>query len=309
MKKKIVIHGASGFLGRHLIRALLKTDNPVFALVRKTTKLPNFPASKNLTIVEYKKSLRELEKRFSKNLKGAVFYEFAWQGVFGTERNKPEQYTVNVPLMISSVEFADYIKAKHWIGIGSQAEYGNLNKKVSETDQCQPTTLYGKAKLICSEITQDLCQEFKIDYTWLRLFSPFGPEETHDWLIPYLIKRMLKNQPVKTTLGKQRWDYLYIDDIVKVLFKLVRSPGLGITNLGSGKAVLIKDVINKIKKLTNSNSKINFGAIPYRNDQVMYMQADISKISKQLRWQPKTDLSSGLAKTIKYYKKTSRNHC
>lgn len=303
MQKKIVIHGASSFLGKHFIRILLNTNSMVIAIARETSKLPHFESTKNLLIMRYRESLKELMRHPLIDLSGSIFYEFSWQGVFGAERNNPEQFTVNIPLMISSVEFANYINAKHWIGISSQAEYGNLNKRISETDECKPSTLYGKSKLICSQITNDLCAKFNINYTWLRLFSPYGPDSNHQWLIPSLIKNMIQNKPVDTTLGEQSWDYLYIDDVVEALFKLSNSKGLGITNLGSGKAVLIRDVINKIKDLTNSNSKINFGAIPYKPDQVMYMEADISKISNQLNWYPKTDLISGLSKMIEYYRR------
>lgn len=307
MQKKIVIHGASSFLGKHFIEFLLNTNNMVIAIARETSKLRDYESTKNLVIMRYKESLKELMERSLIDLSGSIFYEFSWQGVFGTERNNPEQYTVNIPLMISSVEFAKYINVKHWIGIGSQAEYGNLAKKAQETDECKPTTLYSKSKLICSQITNDLCASFNIDYTWIRLFSPYGPDSNHDWLIPSLIKNMIQNKPVNTTLGKQRWDYLYIDDVVEALFRLPASKGLGIANLGSGKVVLIRDVINKIKELINSNSKINFGAIPYRTDQLMYMEADISKISNQLNWHPKTDLTSGLSKTIEYYRKVNED--
>jgi len=303
MQKKIVIHGASSFLGKHFIEFLLNTNNMVIAITRETSKLRDYESIKNLVIMRYKKSLKELMGRSLTELSGSIFYEFSWQGVFGTQRNDLEQYTANIPLIISSVEFANYINAKHWIGIGSQAEYGNLNKKAQEDYECNPTTLYGKSKLICSQITNDLCARFGIDYTWIRLFSSYGPDSNHNWLIPSLIKNMIQNKPVDTTLGEQSWDYLYIDDVLEALYKLTNSKGLGITNLGSGKAVLIRDVINKIKELINSNSKINFGAIPYKTDQLMYMQADISKISSQLNWHPKTDITLGSSKMIEYHKK------
>lgn len=302
-KCKVIIHGASGFLGRRFIKTLSATDNMVVAIARETSDLRGIEEGANTVVLRYKKSLEELLAYPSENLRGATFYELAWHGVFGANRNDPEQYTVNIPLVISSVTFAHHINAKHWIGIGSQAEYGNLNKMISEQDQCAPTTLYGKSKLICSRIADDLCARLDMDYSWLRLFSVYGPDDNHQWLIHLLIKAMLRNEPIDTTLGEQSWDYLYVDDAVNVLLMLAKHKGLGIANLASGKSILIKDIVKKIKKLTNSRSVINFGAIDYRDDQVMYMKADISKISNQLGWHPTTEIESGLSNTIEYHRR------
>ncbi len=299
--QKFVIHGASSFVGKHFVNLLIDKKMSVVLIARETSKIDH-NAAENLQIIRYNKSINELLKRQMIDLSGSIFYEFSWWGVAGVNRNNVEQFIVNIPLMISSVEFANFINAKHWISIGSQAEYGNINRKVSESDNCNPTTLYGKSKLLCSNITGELCSCFNIEHTWLRLFSVYGPNETYEWLIPSLIKNMLQNIPVDTTLGEQKWDYLYIDDLTDALFKLADSKGIGITNIGSGKPIQIKYIINKIKELTNSTSKINFGYIPYRTDQVMHMEADISKISKSLNWQPRVNIEIGLKKMIEYYK-------
>lgn len=297
----IVIHGASSFIGKHFLKRLSEEKIPVKVFAREDSILGLNENVDLIKVFRYKNELQEILNHNNFNISNPVFYEFSWFGVYGDFRNSSRQITVNIPLIISSLKFANEIKAKHWIGIGSQAEYGNLNKKISEEDVCKPTTLYGKSKLICSQISDALCRDFGMEYTWLRLFSVFGPDDNNDWLIPYLIKYMSEEKEINTTKGEQSWDYLYIDDIVDVLTKLIHSKGLGIVNLGSGKSVQVKFIIEKIKELTNSGSKINLGAIPYRNDQVMHMQADIKKLSELLDWKPKTGIEEGLLKTIKYF--------
>ena len=154
-------------------------------------------------------------------------------------------------------------------------------------------------------MSADLCKKYKIEYSWLRLFSVYGPDDNHEWLIQYLIKEMLANKEINVTRGEQLWDYLYIDDISEALLKLVHHTGVGKANLGSGKGNSVKSIIEKIRELTYSKSKINFGAIPYRDDQVMLMEADISKLSDHLNWKPEIDINEGLKRTINSLLKNS----
>lgn len=297
----IVLHGASSFLGRNLVRKFIANKIPATILARESSDLSFIGESEHINILKYKKSLNEISAN-SIHLKKPVFLEFSWHGVFGSDRNVPEQISINIPLTISSVEFAHTINTSHWIGIGSQAEYGNLDKRIHESDPTVPTTLYGKSKLMCSQISSELCKSYSIEHSWLRLFSVYGPDDNHEWLIQYLIREMLLNHEVNVTKGEQAWDYLYIDDIAEMLLKLIDSSGVGIANLGSGRAIPVKIIVNMIKELTHSESKINFGAIPYRPDQVMLMEADNKKLTSHLNWQATTSMEEGLKNTINFLK-------
>jgi UDP-glucose 4-epimerase len=297
----IVIHGATSFLGKHFLRKLISNQIPVTVFARETSNLSVIENNSLVRIVRYKKSLNEV-KTDSLNLETPVFFEFSWHGVFGADRNIPEQISVNIPLIISSITIANQLHSKHWIGIGSQAEYGNLDKRINESDECNPTTLYGKSKLWCSQISSELCKSFGMEHSWLRLFSVYGPNDNHEWLIQYLIKEMLNDKDINVTKGEQLWDYLFVEDISEMFFKLTDAKGVGIANLGSGKGVKVRYIIEKIKELTESNSKINFGAIPYRDDQVMLMEADINRLSNHLNWMPETSIEVGLKKTIESFK-------
>jgi nucleoside-diphosphate-sugar epimerase len=301
----LIIHGASGFLGKHFIKKLLSENIPVTVLARRKSDLSFIGESPLLNIFRYTDSLDEINT-FDFNVSSPVFYELSWHGVFGSDRNSEEQLSINVPMITSSINLANKFKAKHWIGIGSQAEYGNLNKRISESDFCRPTTMYGKAKLKCSEIASGLCKQFGIEFSWLRLFSVYGPHDNHEWLIQYLIREMLSDNEINVTKGEQVWDYLYIDDISEALFKLKDASGVGVANLGSGKGVQVKYIIEKIRALTHSKSKINYGAVPYREDQVMLMEADITKLSRHLNWSPFIGMEEGIRRTINELK-TTRN--
>lgn len=293
----IVVHGASSFLGRHFSKRLINDGIPFTILARHYSDIKFAENKPGVSVVRYENSLFEIDISFL-SVTAPTFFEFSWNGVFGSQRNSPEQLSVNIPLIISSIELAHQLNAKHWIGFGSQAEYGNLDKKIIETDPNYPVTLYGKSKLICSKISEELCSTYGINHSWLRLFSVYGPDDNHEWLIQYLIKKMFTNSSIDVTKGEQTWDYLYVEDIVEMLIKLMYSKGCGIANLGSGSSFKVKDIILLLKELTSSSSIINFGAIPYRADQVMTMESDITRLKSIVDWSPTTSLREGLKKTI-----------
>lgn len=297
----IIINGASSFLGKHFIKRLISEKIPVIVICRESSNISFCEGNSLVQVYRYRNNLSEINID-NAGMDSPILYEFTWYGVFGADRNLPEQLSINIPLVISSVNFAHQIKARHWIGIGSQAEYGNLNIKIKETDECKPTTMYGKAKLHCSRISSDLCSAYKIEHSWLRLFSVFGPDDNHEWLIQYLIKELLNNNDVNVTKAEQYWDYLYVDDIMNLFLKLIDSNGIGILNLGSGKAIQLKYIIQKIQEITKSTSKIHFGALPYRNDQVMFLEANIDKLRSATNWEPKISFELGILETIKYYR-------
>src|SRR5262249_42554197 len=131
----IIIHGASSFIGRHFIRMLSKSNFNVCVLARQQSKIGYLEDCQKIRIIRYNKSLEEIDS-LSIGFNRPIFYEFSWHGVFGSERNDPQQLLINIPLMLNSVNFSNKCNASHWIGIGSQAEYGNLDKKINETDEC-----------------------------------------------------------------------------------------------------------------------------------------------------------------------------
>ena len=298
--KKIIfcVHGASSFIGKNFCKLLISKKYRLVILSRGASDLNFLKNKRGVKIYRYRHSISELIGKV-KVPSNSVFVNLAWAGVFGTEKNKSTQITINIPQIISSVEFAKDIRVRHWIGFGSQAEYAKINQRIDEKFPCEPETLYGKAKLISSTISMELCQAYGIEYSWLRLFSTYGSDGNHNWLIDYLIDEMSNNRKINVTKCEQYLDYLYVDDISNLLIYLGDSKGVGVVNLGSGKATQLKKVIEIIRSLTKSKSIINYGAVPNKSDQGMFNEADISKVLKLTGWKPKVSIKQGLSKIIK----------
>ena len=302
--KKIFLTGSSGFVRSFFLRNLVNSGNySVAVLVRNPMEswriLDLLPKVKiiegdldNLFYVE-----SELVK-----FKPDTFVHLAWNGVLGNFRNNPSQWR-NVNVTAELVEMAHRLKVKVWVGIGSQAEYGPCENKINECCATIPTTLYGVSKLSAQLISEKLCREFEIRYCWLRLFSSFGPTDSPEWLIPYLILSLKKKEKPKLTLAEQMWDYIYIEDVASAIKAVIESNSAdGVFNLGSGKSYKLRTIIEKIRDLIDPNIFLEFGEVSYRPDQVMYLEADITKL-KKIGWQPKFDINMAIPKTVEWYLK------
>lgn len=298
MPENIIIHGASGFLGKHLVKKLIKNNTKHIIVARENSDLSYIKDFTHSNIKRYKNSITEIELN---NIDNAIFFDLAWSGVFGINRNDDAQITDNIPNTINSIKFAKNYNIKHWVGIGSQAEYGNQNKILSENDACNPTTLYGKSKVWCSNIANELCNIYNLEFTWFRIFSIYGPDDNHEWFIHYLIKKMLNNETIDVTKAEQCWDYLYIEDAVNALLSLSTNKGLSYTNLASGSSVNLIYIIEKLKEYTQTKSIINYGAVAYREDQVMLLEGNIKKLKENTSWSAKISIDEGLKKTVEFY--------
>ena len=123
-----------------------------------------------------------------------------------------------------------------------------------------------------------------------------------EWLIPYLIKTLAKKDRPQLTSAEQLWDYIYIEDVAAAIRAVLDSKSAsGIFNLGSGNAYRLKSIIEEIRDLIDPSLPLGFGEIKYRSDQVMHLEADISKLSVTTGWVPKINIRDGIKKTVAWY--------
>ena len=218
----------------------------------------------------------------------------AWRGVAGRQRNEAEQITENIPLTLATISLARESGCRHWIGLGSQAEYGNPNTVVDEDFPSRPTTNYGRAKLAAGILGLGLCETWGMTGTWLRVFSTYGPRDSVDFLQPYLIAELLAGRRPRLTKCEQRWDYLYVSDAAEAVVCAVRAPSAGVFNVGSGEAHPLKEIVELSRRLVGTAVEPEYGVIAYRPDQVMHLQADIRRLTTATGWTPRTALETGL---------------
>ena len=295
---KIVLTGATGFIGSAVLKQLIQDGNEAIVLLRKESnshKIKAFPGY--YTIYYQGLNQNDLIDTLASHNPDS-FIHLAWKGVGGNDRNEKFQITENLPLTLHSVELAHAIGCQHWIGIGSQAEYGNPNCKVAETAPTVPTTLYGKAKLASCWASLGLAESLKMRSSWVRVFSIYGIGDEPTCFIPYIISELKKGNIPKLTKCEQLWDYLYVEDAARAILSVLYKETEGIFNIGSGHAIPLKLVVELIRKNVNPYADVDYGAVPYMRHQAMHLEANISKINQLTGWMPEVTIEQGVEKLL-----------
>jgi nucleoside-diphosphate-sugar epimerase len=239
----------------------------------------------------------------STNLEGSIgtvdaVFHLAWLGVTAEFRNDPDQIRKNLAATLELWELARAARCKVWIGLGSQAEYGIVDHVLHEDTPTFPVTAYGVAKLAAGLATAKMSELCGMRYAWLRLLSAYGPGDDERHMIPFVIDAFLSGRRPALTLGEQVWDYIYVDDVSEALCAVLETEANGTYNLSSGTATTLRSVVESIRDMVDPRLPIGFGDVPYRHDQVMFLEADISRLHTATGWQPRTSLAEGLAQTV-----------
>ena len=143
----------------------------------------------------------------------------------------------------------------------------------------------------------------------LRPYLIYGPYQDLNRILPIIITACIKKEKFACSDGKQYRDFLFIDDFVRLITKLLNERKIlngQIFNVGFGKPLKIKNIIKKIVKKIKGGKPI-FGAIRLRKDEILKMYPNILKIKKFTKWEPKIPFETGLKKTIFYYEKKLKN--
>lgn len=304
-KIKILITGANGFVGKELVKKILKKKKYSLSIILRNKKKSEFPLfrDKNIEITYGSLDDQKFLKNFFKKKKIDTIIHCAWQGVSSEQRNKSIQNN-NLRITKNIIDsLKDISSVKTFISYGSQAEYGNQKKILKETSDTKPITKYGILKIKIYKKFQKFFEKKKIRFIWLRIFTGYGTESNIAWLIPKTIINVLNNVKMKFTKGEQIYNFVYISDIADATMKILKNKkAYGIYNLGGKKNYKIKKVISLIYKKMNTQYKPMFGQLSYRSDQTMNYRASISKIKKEVSWEPKVSLPMGIKKIIHFHK-------
>ncbi len=307
----VIITGATGFIGSAVLTELLSSGCEVTVLLRPGSDTARLTSRSGFSKLVYQQMQDEATVTELRKNKPDIFIHCGWRGVGGDSRNESYQITENLPTTLASVELAASTGCSQWIGLGSQAEYGNLNCALNEDAPLRPTTLYGKAKLAAGVAALALCEARGMAGVWLRVFSTYGPDDSPNWFIPYVIRDYLAGRSPKLTKCEQLWDYLFVNDAARAVVAVANGITSGYFNLGSGTAYPLRDYIEEIRTALESPLEPIYGALPYRQDQVMHLEADISRLIRITKWHPTTSIAEGIKATIDSEKKRmkSANEC
>ncbi len=299
MKKKILIIGGTGFIGKHLITKCLSLKWKVTSV---STKRPKLPKKNVKYIICDISKFKNIKLKIKKNFDYVVNL-----GGYVDHSNKIKTYNSHYIGVKNLCNYFKNTNIENFLQLGSSLEYGNLASPHKENYLCYPKklkTTYAKSKLLATRYLLKFNKKYKFPSSIIRLYLAYGPKQDINRLIPIIIKACLNNKTFDCSNGNQFRDFIYIDDLITLIIKILKNKkSIGqIFNAGSGKKRQVKKIIHKIISICKGGQP-NFGAIKLRKDEINILYPSISKAKKLLSWEPKTKFNKGLNKTISYYKK------
>ncbi len=295
--KKIVITGATSFLGKNTISYLVSRGYFIYALVRKD--------SPNIKNVLNHKNVRLVEFCFSDilNLTNVIydvdcFLHYAWDSSKGRDDIKSQQK--NIDNSLKALELCKRISCKKFIFSGSQAEYGFVNGEIDETTECNPFSEYGKAKYKFGQIGEQFAEKNHIDFIHLRIFSIYGYGDRVGTLIDYFLSSFLKRK--KAILGpcNQKWNYLYITDFLKIIEKFISMEiHTTIVNIASKDTRNMRDFIEEMNK--SIGGTVEYVYENCENKKLLSLEPNISKLLNLIKDMKFTSFTNGISETYLKY--------
>jgi len=301
-----LVTGATGFIGTALVRRLLAEKFEVACLVRGSSRnLSALAGLSGVKVIAVPSFHTEQLKPALAGTSVEVVFNLASYGVHQEHRDPQQLIDGNLGILTHVLEATSRWPMRKFIHASSCSEYGSPRPSksgVSEAEPLRPVSLYGAAKTASFVYGNALASTFGIPFVALRLFGVFGPGETRQRLVPYLIQRLQREESAELTPGEQVRDFLYIDDVIDAFLAAAQEEGLEpgrAYNVCSGQPVRVREIGEAVADAIQKPRRLlHWGKRAYREDEPEWLVGDNSQFKRATSWRPQLSLNRGIHRMI-----------
>lgn len=299
--RRILITGASGFIGTNLAAALLTYGAKVNAVVRPDTNLWRLAAIRH-QIILHSVDLRDSSKlqTMIRDTQPEFIFHMARGLAASSTEERSDTLQTNVTGLLNLLEATASVEYQRFICGASSLEYGIRTHPHQETDFPDPASFFGATKLAATILCRQYARFHQRPISILRFFSVYGPWEPPKRLIPTTILAAFFDREILLTEPGYRRDFLFVEDVVQACLATSRTevPSGEIINIGSGVETSNEDVVALIGKLCERKLRVRIGGYSPHETDTAHWSADILKARRLLKWSPQHTLEEGLQRTI-----------
>ena len=326
---RVIVSGATSFIGRAVTKELLAGGHHVFAVVRPDSPgLPQLemlaPEAEGksgrrgecLTFLPFAlKDIRKLEScpalvpssalKSHSAPKGVaeLWLHLGWEGAGSANRQDPHVQARNIGYALDSLHTAARLGCARFLFCGSQAEYGIVDGIMGEEILCHPVSEYGKDKLEVCRRAGEEAKALGIDYIHARIFSVYGPGD-HPWsLVSTCLNTFLKGGRMELGECTQQWNFLHVRDAARALtgLLLAKVPA-GVYNVAGEDTRSLKSFVEQMHRLCGEKGTCEYGKRPPNAEGVVSLVPDIRKLKEAAGFAQEISFEDGIREMIGIYK-------
>lgn len=296
--KRVLVTGATGFIGRHSLGPLAASGYEVHAV---SSRVPPGPSA---GVRWHRADLLDPARTAAlvDDVRPTHLLHFAWCTAPGDYRTSPR----NVSWLRASLGLLEAFTrhgGRRAVAAGTCAEYdwryGYCSERLTQT---APATLYGACKHSLRVVLDALAARGDLDAAWGRIFFLYGPHERPDRLVSSVILSLLAGETARCSHGDLIRDFLHVEDVAGAFVALLESDVRGAVNVASGIPIAVGDVARAAADKIGRRDLLEVGIPPAAPEEPPLVVADVSRLTREVGWRPRYTLDSGLDQTILWWR-------
>ena len=298
--QRVLVTGATGFVGRHCLEQLGSSEVEVHAVSSRSG-----PGSNDAGVNWHTADLLDPERvgELVREVRPTHLLHLAWYVDPSTYRTSP----LNFAWVEASLRLLRHFAAgggQRAVMVGTCFEYRLSRGFCTEHETpLDPTTPYGACKASLSSLFESFCATHDISGAWARPFFFFGPHEPREKLLGSVASTLLDGQPARCTHGGQLRDYLHVADVAGGILALLDSDVTGPVNIARGAPTTLRELIDGVARRLGRSDDVHYGAIAAPDDEPPLIVGDVRRISREVGWNPTLNLEAGLDETVEWWRR------
>ena len=302
---RVLVTGAGGFIGSHLLSSLVEAGADVCGVVREKAKVSHSALTKGVYL--YEANLEDVLE--TKKVIGESRSEIVFNAASSTDTRRT--FDIFDPVLQGTYGITESVVnacvsagTRKLVQFGTIEEYGTNTAPFLESMREEPISPYSLGKTMATHRVLLAGKLTPLKVTVVRPAATFGPGKDFTMLIPNIIKAGIERNDFDMNDGEQIRDFIYVDDVVDGVLKVGMSEKADgeIINLGSGKGIKVREVAQMVNTAMGGSIRINFGTEAYRplDGRPFYMNSN--KARDLLQWEASTAIIDGIQETVDWYR-------